>query len=346
MFQHARIKLTLWYLLIIMAISVSFSTVIYTMINREFERFARSQRFKIEQQMQKESAIERFRIQNETPPPPIMDPELITETRHRLIWNLVMINSLICLLSSILGYMLAGKTLRPIQTMIDEQNQFITDASHELRTPLTSMKSAVEVALRDKKQTMNDMKTILEDNIHDINKLERLSDQLLTLAHFEQPNGTMPMEPFPLSESLDQAIKNIDSVRKSKSIHIQEPKILPSVSILGYKDEITSVFTIILDNAIKYSPEKTDIILKTKVQNTKIEIGVQDQGIGITKNDLPHIFDRFYRADPARTKSDANGYGLGLAIAKKIIEKHHGTIECQSTVGKGSTFTLRFPTLS
>ena len=344
MFHRARIKLTLWYLLIIMTVSVSFSTVIYTMINREFERFARSQRFKIEQQLQKESAIERFRIQNETPPPPIMDPELIKETRQRLIWNLVIINGLICILSSALGYLLAGKTLRPIQTMIDEQNQFITDASHEFRTPLTSMKSAIEVALRDAKKTVKDTNIVLEDNLKDIGKLQSLSDQLLALAQFQKPNGNAVMKHVSLESCVKTAIHHVEGLRKAKTITIKQSSV--DGNILGHEHEIIDCLVILLDNAIKYSAANDTVTISIQKKHSAFECIVKDNGIGIAKKDLPHIFDRFFRSDEARTKKGAGGYGLGLAIAKKIVERHNGTIDVESTLGKGSAFILRFPVIS
>src|SRR5690349_4348223 len=142
MFENARLKLTAWYLVIIMAISLMFSCVIYTSINTEFQRFERIQ-LRIHEDIQ-----EGFPI-----PPPRFgrpDPEMIEESRKRVVLILAVINVSILFLSGIAGYFLAGRTLKPIKKMVEEQRRFVTDASHELRTPLTALRSEIEVGLRNK----------------------------------------------------------------------------------------------------------------------------------------------------------------------------------------------------
>ena len=142
MFEGARVKLTAWYVLIIMIISIGFSAVIFDLVSLEVQRFAVAQRYR----------IERLYIQDDTLLPPVQpDVDLVNEARHRLFLILLGINGGILIAAGGLAYLLAGKTLRPIGEMVDEQNQFISDASHELRTPLTSMKSSMEVGLRDRK---------------------------------------------------------------------------------------------------------------------------------------------------------------------------------------------------
>jgi len=143
MFHSARLKLTAWYLLIIMIISAMFSLVIYKVLSNEIERFERVQRFRIERRL--ETGLRRFPNQIR-----ITNPELIEETKQRILLMLIAINLGILIISGGLGYLLAGRTLKPIKEMVDEQNRFISDASHELRTPLTSLKTAMEVTLRDK----------------------------------------------------------------------------------------------------------------------------------------------------------------------------------------------------
>src|SRR3990167_5936556 len=144
MFNNARIKLPVWYLLIFMLFSVSFSTVIYIALTHEFERFERLQRYRIERRFYNESHT-MPNIRERFPLP--LDPELIKETRNRLGLRLVLINAGILVISGGLGYFLAGRTLQPIKDMVDEQNRFISDSSHELRTPLTSLKIGMEVTL-------------------------------------------------------------------------------------------------------------------------------------------------------------------------------------------------------
>lgn len=175
MFNTARIKLTAWYLLMIMCVSIFFSTVIYAALTHELDRFDRAQR---------------IRIQRGIPaPPPFLttpDPDLISETKHRLIMQLALLNGGILVMSGVMGYFLAGFTLRPIKEMVDEQNRFIGDASHEFRTPLTSLKSALEVHLRDTKLTVSQARTVIKESIDEVNKMNMLSDRLLHLARYEQ----------------------------------------------------------------------------------------------------------------------------------------------------------------
>jgi signal transduction histidine kinase len=190
MFQSARLQLTAWYLLIIMCISMAFSAVIYTFLSKEVERFARMQRVRIERQR---GPFE-FLPQSD-PQIRIIDPDLVSETKNRILLTLAGINGIIFLLSGGLGYILAGRTLQPIQTMVEEQHRFIQDASHELRTPLTALKSTFEVSLRDKKSTIADFKNVIHGGISDVNALQALSDALLQLAQAEKYHKTKTLHP-------------------------------------------------------------------------------------------------------------------------------------------------------
>src|SRR5260221_12833600 len=147
MFQSARIKLTTWYLVIIMTISICFSAFVYRLLSEEFDRFDRIQRYRFEHIIQ----------DGQLPPPHMIpDPSLLNEVKQRLVIALGLIDLFILIVSGILSYFLAGRTLKPIQSMVDEQNRFISDASHELRTPLTALKSSMEVFLRDHNSTIDD----------------------------------------------------------------------------------------------------------------------------------------------------------------------------------------------
>lgn len=324
-----------------MLISLSFSVVIYELISFEVERFASMQRTRIER-----------RFREGLPPPgtnflddpfnlPIVDPDLLSETKHRLLLMLIEINGTILIISGGLGYFLAGRTLRPIKEMIDEQNHFISDSSHELRTPLTSLKSSMEVNLRDKNLTIKDARKLIFENIDEVNKLQSLSDQLLQLAQFQKPNGYTKFEKLALSEIVQSAIKKVEPIAKQKNIEIQNET--QKIDIEGNKYGLMDLLVILLDNAIKYSPEKKLITVSSHKTDGSIELSVKDEGIGIEGKDLPHIFDRFYRADTVRLKIEAGGYGLGLSIAKKIIDVHHGSIFVKSKINEGSTFVVRLP---
>ncbi|MBI4225621.1 HAMP domain-containing histidine kinase, partial [Candidatus Roizmanbacteria bacterium] len=240
-----------------------------------------------------------------------------------------------------LGYILAGRTLQPIKDMVDEQNRFISDSSHELRTPLTSLKTAMEVTLRDKNLSLQQAKKLISENIGEVNKLQSLSDQLLRLAQFEKPNGKLQFGKVSLEKIIKEAIRKIDPLAKQKQISIK--KDLKDVEIKGNKDSLVDLFVILLDNAVKYSPSGSKVEVKSEKADATVLVSVKDEGIGIDEKDFSHIFDRFFRADSARSKDKADGYGLGLSIAKKIVNLHKGTIKVKSKISHGSTFIIQLP---
>ncbi len=343
MFRQTRLKLTGWYLLIIMAVSLAFSLVIYRVIGSEVDRFAQTQRLRIER---------RFRLGEFAPFPdtlspdslplvPIMDPELIEETKRRLMLILVLVNGGILFIAGGLGYILAGKTLQPIKSMLDEQNRFITDSSHEFRTPLTSLKSALDVNLRDPHLTLKGAKTVITDSIQDVNKLQALSDELLQLTQYQKPNGSSQFAPLSLADVAKAALRQVKPLAKAKHITLKNQ--IKNLKITGNKYGLTDLLVILLDNAIKYSSSSQKVTLTSAKTNSFVTISVKDRGMGIDQKDIPHIFDRFYRTDTARSKTTTGGYGLGLSIAQKIVAAHHGSIAVKSLPGKGSTFTVKLP---
>jgi signal transduction histidine kinase len=244
--------------------------------------------------------------------------------------------------SAFAGYMLAGRTLNPIADMVDEQNRFITDASHELRTPLTSLKAEIEVNLRDPNLSLDQTKSILKSNLEEVNSLQVLSDGLIRLTQYQQGQNELSFTTVQLSIVIKEAIRKVTNAAKTKHITITND--IRSVNLEGNQTSLTELFVIFLDNAIKYSPKQKTIHLTGKKNNGHIIIEITDQGIGIDEKDIPHLFDRFYRADKSRTKNAAPGYGLGLAIAKQIVDQHNGTIRVTSQLKKGTTFTIELPT--
>lgn len=311
MWRKTRIKLTAWYLLIIMAVSLTFSAVIYRGLTNEIYRVERRRRD--------------------------TNFELVEEARHRILIMLVLVNGGILVISGGLGYLLAGRTLAPIKEMVDEQNRFISDASHELRTPLTALKSSMEVSLRDKKIALADAKTLIAESIGEVNKLQTLSDSLLQLAQFQKPNGGVRLESLSLADVAREVVHKIQPLATQKRIVIKTD--MENINVKGDKFGLIDLVTILLDNAIKYSPEGKSVTVKILRKNGAAQVIVKDQGLGISEKDLPHVWDRFYRADTSRTE---DGYGLGLAIAQKIAETNGVTLSVESQLNKGSIFTASF----
>lgn len=333
MFESARIRLTAWYLLIIMSVSILFSLVIYNGINVELQRFE-----------QIEEIAQEFESQGLVPPKQIsrsrVDPEMISAARARLITTLGIINLVILAVSGFAGYFLAGRTLRPIQHMVDQLNRFVSDASHEMRTPLTSLRSEIEVSLLNKKLTLPQAKKLLQSNLEEVIQLQELSDNLLELTQYDNTNNAVLFAPVSTAEVLKEAVKKVHGQAKKKNITIEQT--FKEVIVTGNKDRLRELFTILLDNAIKYSNSESTVKVTSKHEKKSVYISVSDQGIGIDKKELPYIFERFYRSDKSRSKK-IDGFGLGLSIAKKIVTMHKGSISVKSVPQKGTTFIIRLP---
>lgn len=342
MFQKTRLQLTAWYLLIIMAISIAFSAFIYIGANSEFNRVLRVQRFRIEHpEFQLQMRAGNTVYFQTIPKPAAADPLVLEEARQRVLFILLGVNGVILIFSSIAGYFLAGRTLRPIQEMIDEQNRFITDASHELNTPLTALKTAIEVNLRNKNLSISQAKKTLISNLEEVDNLQALSEELIELTRYQKPYQKITFEDILVKNVVTSAVQTVRILAEDKKISLQVG--VEKMSVQGNNKMLTELFVILLDNAIKYSPEKSEISITAKKDSEKIAIAVADHGIGIAKEDLPYIFDRFYRADKSRTKQQVHGYGLGLSIAKRIVTLHNGTILLESNLGKGTTCLIQLP---
>jgi signal transduction histidine kinase len=265
--------------------------------------------------------------------------EQLEASSSRLKIDLIYLNLGILILSSIGGYFLAKRTLKPMEDAMDSQNRFTADASHELRTPLTAMKTEIEVNLRDKNLSLPEAQSLLKSNLEEIGKLEYLSNALLKLARFEDNSG-LNLEKVSLPEVIREAVKKVYHLSGKKAIKFKLD--LQKAKIQGDKESLVELFVILLDNAVKYSFDNSEIVIKLKKINNKVLVEVVDQGAGIAAADLPYIFDRFYRADTSRSKNKIDGHGLGLAIAKRIVELHDGTISVKSKLGKGTVFYLKF----
>ncbi|MCS6964036.1 sensor histidine kinase [Thermoflexus sp.] len=216
------------------------------------------------------------------------------------------------------------------------QRRFVADASHELRTPLTTMRGNLELLRREPPIPPQDQREVLEDLIAECDRLIRLVNDLLALARAEA--GQAPRrEPVPLRPFLSELGRQARRLARGQTIETPEA---PEASALADPDLLKQVLLILIDNAIRYTPSGGRITLRAQAGETFIALDVQDTGPGIPPEILPHIFERFFRGDPARTGS---GAGLGLSIARALVEAMGGTIEVESQVGRGSTFTIRLP---
>ena len=325
--------MTVWYTLIILTISLLFSAVIYRGVSFELERgFHRA-----EGRLKAQEFILPFPLPDSAYAELIQDLE---NSKQHVLYTLFIINGLILVFSALTSYILAGKTLTPIQNALEEQKRFVTDASHELHTPLTALKTSIEVALRDKKLTSSEAKRVLSQSLVEVDELAGLSENLLSLARLEK-NGHSQKTRVDLIDTVKNVVKRLKPLADKKEITLD---IQTETQVLTIDEvSLTKLLTILLENAIKYTPQKGNINVISKAEGKHLKIAVKDTGIGISKHDLTHIFDRFYRADSSRTRDGASGFGLGLAIAKRIVDLQYGEITVTSKVGRGTTFVVSLP---
>jgi signal transduction histidine kinase len=330
MIHSAAFKLTIWYLALIMLLSISFSTILFRISSNELTLSARKQD-SLFSQLQRNGFIDfqDTRVQQ------------IAEGRERLRNNLIIFNLATLILGGLASYLLARRTLLPIEEAMEAQARFTSDASHELRTPLAVMETELEVALRDGNLSKDDMRLTLESNLEEVVKLKLLSQQLLQLAN--QDSEAIALERINLNEIVIEASERMTPMANKKSITIVNALPRQALLVKGDTTSLTEVCTILLDNALKYSEPKSTVTATVRTVDGWATLSVKDEGHGIRASDLPHVFDRFYRSDSSRSKKKVEGYGLGLSIASQLIKSHKGTITASSEIGKGSIFTIKLP---
>lgn len=330
-FSHTpTFRLTSTYLTIIMLMSIAFSTVFYNTSVRQLERPLPQRGFGMREEVFRQTFGTEFDSLLE---------ERTRQAKNTLLVRLVILNSGALAVGAVLSYYLARKSLRPIEETMDAQTQFVSDASHEIRTPLTVLETTNEVALRKTKISQQEIRELLGYNIAEVRKLKDLSNALLDLL--KNPDKETVLRDIEIQDALGEALASVVPAALVKNI-----KVVDKVDKLSVKSDSTllaRLFSILLDNAVKYSEQNKKIIITSSVQTKYVTINFKDQGMGISASDLPHIFRRFYRADKSRTAQYENGYGLGLALAERLAQRLDAKIFVESTQGKGSTFSVKIP---
>jgi two-component system, OmpR family, sensor histidine kinase CiaH len=347
MFKSARLKLAGWYLLITAVVVIFFSGIIYFTLTWDLARGFRGAGVDM---------VFKLRGPASSLPPhsgffdlPLETREEITSyfeqnlkiAKNNILRRIIFIDFAILSFSAFLGYFLAGRTLAPIEKAMAKQKRFVSDASHELRTPLTALKTATEVVLRDRKLTISEAKKILKDNLEEVDNLSSLINKLLLLTSYQENGQVLDKSTFSLRELIGSAGKKIAPLAKKKKVSLEFE--LASGKITADRAALEGALLVFLDNAVKYTPAGGKILVTTKKTGKNWQILVKDNGIGIAQKDLPYIFERFWRADQARQKQGQDGYGLGLALGREIIELHRGKIKVTSEIGTGTTFTINLP---
>ena len=245
------------------------------------------------------------------------------------------------LLSITASYILSKRTMKPIVQSWNRQTEFVENASHELRTPLTIIQNKLELLLRKPHSKVMDQFESIALSLSETRRLSKLTSDLLTLARSDSTLTQLQEEPFELDVFIGELCIPYKDVAQAENKHF-DVNLCSSVRINADKNRIHQLMVILLDNSLKYTSEGDRISIQTGMEENKAVIKVSDSGIGISKDNLPYIFDRFYREDKARSR-EKGGTGLGLSIAQWIVESHQGTISVESAIESGTIFTIRLP---
>ncbi len=228
-----------------------------------------------------------------------------------------------------------NQTLEQIERLFQAQQRLLADVSHELRTPLTTIRGNLDL-MRHMGVADQESMDVIQDELE---RMTRLIGDLLLLARAD--SGGLPLErkPVELDNVLFDVYRQISRLENKVTVVVGE---MDQACVVGDQDRLKQLLLILIDNAIKYTPESGRVTLSMMQVNGWAEVRVSDTGVGIPPEDIPYIFDRFYRVDKARTRAQG-GAGLGLAIAKWIVQMHDGHIRVESKVGEGTTFVMRLP---
>jgi signal transduction histidine kinase len=230
--------------------------------------------------------------------------------------------------------------LARIENSFKRMTQFTADASHELRTPVAIMRTTAEIALRQKRDEVTYQKA-LQEILEEAEQTSSLIDDLLTLARADSATPQLALSPTNVPEVIEMAFSKTKFLAAEKAVAVSLNIARREVWIEGNQEALARLFLVLFDNAVKYTPAGGKVSAVFDVAERVPVFRIQDSGIGIPSQDIPHIFERFYRADKTRTRKHG-GFGLGLAIAKWIADAHAAEIRVESIPGQGSVFTVEF----
>ena len=320
LFKTTRFKLTFWYVVIVFVLLFTSSLAAINAETRAFNRIQEALSDRI--QRPKLTALLETRL---------------NEFESQFVRRLIFLDLFLFVIGAIGAYYLSGITLRPIEEMISAQEQFARDASHQLRTPLTIIRMEIEALNRTQKQIPKVFSKVLSSITGEVSRMSEIVESLLTQVR--QPFKNPRPQTVSFTEIVKTSVSKMQAVAGQKQIKLSS-SLTPNIQVNGETHKLEELVRILIDNALKYTSDRGEVAVKLIKLEGKANLTVTDTGIGISKTDLPHIFDRFYRATQTQ---HLPGTGLGLAIAKQIVEKHSGQITVASSLQKGSEFKVSFP---
>lgn len=312
LFTRARLHLTALYLLILLLIVAAMSAVLYYELGLNIR--------------------DAFEGDN----PSAVQNVAVIHAMITMRTTILVTDAVILLIAGAFSYAFAGRTMRPIKESLIRQKRFSSDASHELRTPLTLLRANIEVAQMNKTLKKQE-RAVLQNNLEEVEHMSALVDQLLVLS---RQDAMQVRDVFDVADIVSRVVPHMQILAKKKNIDLRITH-LEHGNVIGDPLAIERVIRNLLQNAIDYT-EKGSVSLSVQTGPADVILTIADTGIGIDPADLPHVFERFYKADRSRT-DNRTGSGLGLAIVQEIVLHHHGMIHIDSVLHKGTTVTLKLP---
>jgi signal transduction histidine kinase len=257
-----------------------------------------------------------------------------------LVRQLVLASGIAILLGALASLLMATRSLRPISRAFQRQREFVADASHELRTPLTLIRTNVEAWLR---RSSGQTRTYAQSIVEEVEQLNRIVGDLTTLALADARQLHLDPKPIELNEVVKGLITQATPLADERGVQLR-PDLNGGVRVDADPVRVRQLLLILIDNALLHTPSGGQVSVGVARQNGRAQVTVTDTGEGIPTGDLPHIFERFYRADKARTRENG-GSGLGLAIAKWIVDAHKGDIAVTSAEGRGTEVAISLPAI-
>jgi heavy metal sensor kinase len=233
-----------------------------------------------------------------------------------------------------------NELLARLDQSFEGMRRFVADASHELRTPLSVIRGEADVALshdRSASEYRESLAVILDES----RRLSRLVDDLLNLARADGGGVQLQLRQFYFNDLLGDCCRSVQALAAARGVSL-ECRAAGDIPFAGDEELLRRLAMNLLDNAIRYTPAGGRVVAEAAAENSGVRLRISDTGMGIPEEAAPHVFERFFRADKARSRADG-GFGLGLSIVKWIAESHNGTVELDSRPSKGSTFVVRLP---
>ncbi len=264
----------------------------------------------------------------------------VGDALSRLVRQLVLASAIGIVLGALASLLMATRSIRPIARAFQRQREFVADASHELRTPLTLIRTNVEAWLRRSNGTS---RAYAKGIVEEVEQLNRIVGDLTTLALADARQLPLDPKPMELNELVKGLIVQATPMAEARGVQLR-PDLNGGVLVDADLGRVRQLLLILIDNALTHTPPGGEVSVGVMRHNGRAHVRVTDTGEGIPSGDLPHIFERFYRADKARTR-ESGGTGLGLAIAKWIVDAHKGEIGVKSAEGKGTEVDVSLPAL-